>query len=268
MFRSVLFSILLHATLFLLGVLWHSEQDPAHQDLLEKKEKQKGVTWIELDSPPVKKRVVQTNDELDDRVPTENAYLGERNQTVKKQAVSRNAKSFPESGSNLRHAQSSTTSHLGKEKTQTVSLSNLALPLDQPSKQNSEQGGAKELLPLPEGAETTLNTREFKFYSYYQRIRNQLEVSWTPLLRQKIADLYSSGRKIAIDHEHTTRLIVVLNRSGEIIRIQMIEESGTLALDQSAVEAFNEAGPFPNPPHGMIESTEEVHIPWDFVLKT
>jgi protein TonB len=48
----------------------------------------------------------------------------------------------------------------------------------------------------------------------------------------------------------------------------MLSESGTGDLDDAAVGAFNQAGPFPNPPKGMIDLNQEIKIPWDFVLKT
>ena len=40
------------------------------------------------------------------------------------------------------------------------------------------------------------------------------------------------------------------------------------AADQYSVDAFQKAGPFPNPPKGIVEDDGFVRIRWDFILKT
>ena len=39
-------------------------------------------------------------------------------------------------------------------------------------------------------------------------------------------------------------------------------------LDEAAIRAFNRAGPFPNPPNGLLQETGSVDIRWDFILRT
>ena len=95
-----------------------------------------------------------------------------------------------------------------------------------------------------------------------------MDRAWVPILRQRLLKLYRRGRHLASDTDHSTRVLVVLNGEGEVTRVQMISESGTSDLDEAAIAAFNEAGPFPNPPKGIINSNGEVEIPWEFILKT
>ena len=39
-------------------------------------------------------------------------------------------------------------------------------------------------------------------------------------------------------------------------------------LDSAAVKALNRAGPYPNPPKGLLDANGNAQIRWDFVLKT
>ncbi|MCC7440138.1 MAG: energy transducer TonB [Bdellovibrionales bacterium] len=121
---------------------------------------------------------------------------------------------------------------------------------------------------LKAGEQTALNTKEFVFYGYFERIRARLDLAWQPLLREHLIKMYRSGRRLASDRDHTTRTRVVLDTRGKVVRVQLLEASGVLTLDDAAVEAFNQAGPFPNPPSGLISPQGTVEIQWEFVLKT
>jgi protein TonB len=121
---------------------------------------------------------------------------------------------------------------------------------------------------VKEGDRTALNTKEYVFFGYFQRIRARLDHAWVPILRAKLTRFYRAGRQLASEMDYRTRVLVYLNSKGEIIRVQMVSESGATDLDDSAISAFNEAGPFPNPPKGIIDRNGEIQIPWEFVLKT
>jgi protein TonB len=121
---------------------------------------------------------------------------------------------------------------------------------------------------LKQSEKTALNTREYMFFGYYQRIRERLDRAWVPILREKLVRFYRSGRQLASDMDHTTKVVVTLNQLGEIVRVQVVSESGNNDLDDAAIKAFNRAGPFPNPPRGMVGNTGQIEIPWEFVLKS
>ncbi len=118
------------------------------------------------------------------------------------------------------------------------------------------------------GIETMLNTREFKYYSYYSRIRRQLSEHWEGRVREKILQIYRSGRSIATNRDHITKLLIILNSTGILMNIKILGDSGVRDLDDAAIEAFRSAAPFPNPPRGIIETDGTVHIRWDMVLET
>jgi TonB family protein len=76
------------------------------------------------------------------------------------------------------------------------------------------------------------------------------------------------GRRIASTNDKITRLVITLDKAGELKRIKVKNASGYNDLDDAAIEAFRAAAPFPNPPNGIVNGEEEVEIPWDFVLET
>jgi TonB family protein len=121
---------------------------------------------------------------------------------------------------------------------------------------------------IREGEVNALNTKEFIFYSYFERVRKQLDQNWRPILRDQVDKMIFAGRTIASDMDHVTKVMVTLDNGGEIVKISVLEESGTRDLDQAAIKAFNKAGPFPNPPKGLVNKSGIVEIRWDFILKT
>jgi protein TonB len=58
-----------------------------------------------------------------------------------------------------------------------------------------------------------------------------------------------------------------INHKGEIVHVKVIGTSGVRELDEAAVESFNKAGPFPNPPQGMLKNGVAT-IEWGFVVKS
>ncbi len=135
---------------------------------------------------------------------------------------------------------------------------------------NGEESTATDRVDgVQNSLKTALNTREYKYYGYYQRIKTQLNQFWQPQVREKVTRLMTQGRTIASDSNNKiTKLIIVLNDTGTLVKVQVLSESGVRDLDDAAVEAFRQAAPFPNPPRGMIESDGTIKIRWDFVVES
>ncbi len=128
--------------------------------------------------------------------------------------------------------------------------------------------GGQYMQGLKEGETSALNTKEYVFFSYFERVRRQLDQTWQPMVRGQIEKIYKTGRQLASKTDFITRTLVTINTRGEIVRVQMLEESGTVDLDSAAVSALNKAGPYPNPPKGLLDASGNAQIRWDFVLKT
>lgn len=262
--NPVLISILAHLLLLLTllggGIL---------RDLRAKKSE---PIWVEVRPPKNRNHIVQTTpgEKTDQAKP--DAFLGERNQEVDRETVSRDRMVQMGGRKALKEKD------LGKKAVSAPKLSQLGLPV---AKTKKEAGAPDEpqwvdagdrvkdhVSGFKESDRTALNTREYVFFSYYQRIRVQLDRAWVPLLRQKLMAFQRKGRFLASDTEHQTRVVVVLNTQGEVVQVRVLLESGTQDLDDAAIKAFNAAGPFPNPPKGLMTDRGLVEIPWDFILRT
>lgn len=123
------------------------------------------------------------------------------------------------------------------------------------------------LLNVPLGDLTYLNTVEYKYYGFFHRIRQKLEQFWGRSIQEKAESIMKEGRRIASDENLTTALVVILNTQGKITDIVIKGSSGIKELDDAAIESFNEAGPFPNPPKGLVQNGQ-VKIEWGFVVNT
>lgn len=120
---------------------------------------------------------------------------------------------------------------------------------------------------IPLGDMTNLNTTEFKYYGFYHRIRQKLEQYWGSSIQNKAKHLYKSGRRLPASENLITAITVTLDDRGNILEIQINGTSGIRELDQAAIESFNKAGPFPNPPKGLLVGGRAV-IQWGFVVKS
>jgi protein TonB len=270
-------SLLFHISLVLIWALWlHRKNDES---------KAPNLTWIEVapadkknlaeDSQSKKRRLVQTSKaEKVDR-PKDDSYLGFQNQVTDRETVSRNKNTLM--GTDANQNKKLSKNDLKNNQTQNKTLSKLGVPLAlPPAEQKVDQhdwatpGTRPEdyVEGMTESDRTALNTREYVFYGYFQRIRERLDRAWVPILRARLIQYYRSGRQLAGATIYTTKVVVIMNERGEIVRVSIVGESGTRDLDDAAVNAFNKAGPFPNPPKGMVDKNREVKIPWDFVLKT
>lgn len=252
----------------------------------------------------LKKQIV--NNELTGREErNENAkYLGEKDQTFDRQTVAPKIDIFKEASKGVEtgsEVPNKLAKKVSKSKSSSRKLSLNQLGLGAPSdKFNSDKfknnnfnekdkgqgsnGGEKigtrngssdiagtaanndYLEDVPLGDATNLNTTEFKYYGFYFRIRQRLEQYWGRTLKEKTANLYKSGRKIASDTDMITSLVITLNEKGKIVDVEIKGSSGIKELDEAAVQSFNEAGPFPNPPIGMVVAGK-IKIEWGFVVK-
>jgi protein TonB len=114
---------------------------------------------------------------------------------------------------------------------------------------------------------THLNTVEYKFYGFYHRIRQKLEQFWGKSIQEKAEAIFRSGRRLPASENLITSLQVTLDAKGEIVNVKILGASGVKELDDAAIESFNEAGPFPNPPKELLVNGKAT-IDWGFVVKS
>lgn len=120
---------------------------------------------------------------------------------------------------------------------------------------------------IPLGDMTKLNTVEYKYYGFYNRIKKKLEQHWGRSIQERAQALWRSGRRFPASGNKITSLIILLDSKGNIVKINVKGSSGVQELDSAAIDSFNKAGPFPNPPRGMIKNGLAT-IEWGFVVKS
>ena len=226
--------------------------------------------------------------QINDEVPDKKYFLSKHNQKVKKQTRSQNngkfknqvvsgqqaqkssrpqkkrvaKKSPPQRSKKIANGTLPTLKELVPKFRPQADLSKFSKAL--PGKASQTNDHLKE---LDKGPQTLLSTREFVYYSYYQRIRIKIRQAWEPIIRAKVKKVFSQGRSIASARDRITKVIIVLNPVGELMKVQIVGKSGVSDLDEAATEAFRAAEPFPNPPNGIEENDGTIKIRWDFILE-
>lgn len=228
----------------------------------------------------LEKQIVEQEEKSRNEEVTDTRFLSAKNQKVEKQTVTKNRGEFQNSKKNGKNPSkepgkkfsfSEMNPKLGKFKTYDPT----AMKDDQASAEKNQSAGGDQasatsdyIKDVDQGLETLLNAREFKYYTYYNRIRRQLTQHWEGNVRMKLSQMFKQGRYLASATDRVTKLVVILDKKGNLVKVQMLKDSGVTDLDDAAIEAFQSAAPFPNPPQGIIESDGTVKIRWDFVLET
>lgn len=304
--HSLIASLMVHTMLLLatavLPHLWKApkyevveisyNQPPPPPEIVREKKKEQ---------PAPRQQVVdQDENRVNDETPENAKFLSAHNQVVKKQTVAQNLGDFRnrrDKGSqgdgggapkialeNLK-PKMDFSAMMDKKRTEEREIEktldeNAIKVANQKNQQKKEiaankpgAAGAESsqttdyLKDLDKGMETMLSTREFVYYSFYSRIRRQLNQHWGGKVREKVTKIIKEGRSIASTDDKVTRLMITLNRQGQLVKVQVLSDSGIRDLDEAAIEAFQEAAPFPNPPAGIVEADGTIKIRWDFILE-
>ena len=115
------------------------------------------------------------------------------------------------------------------------------------------------------GDATFLNTREWKYAGFFNRVKQAISEHWDPSSAMRSRD--PTGEKFFYK-DRSTLLSVTLNDQGSVTAIRVARSSGLDFLDQTAVDAFEKAQPFPNPPHGLVDSHGEISFQFGFYVET
>lgn len=111
---------------------------------------------------------------------------------------------------------------------------------------------------------TALNTDRHLFYSFYARMEEKIRYRWVNYARAAAYNISSSQIKSSGKEAWVTKLEVILDEKGNYIRAILHESSGSKGLDAAPVQAFKEAGQFPNPPSEMIKEDGAIHVYYVF----
>jgi TonB family protein len=115
------------------------------------------------------------------------------------------------------------------------------------------------------GDATFLNTREWKFAGFFNRVKQNVAEVWNPMDAARVRDPTGS---IYFNRDRTTVLAVTLNPQGTITEIKVARSSGLDFLDQTAIDAFEKAQPFVNPPPGLADGRGDIRFTFGFHVST
>lgn len=112
-------------------------------------------------------------------------------------------------------------------------------------------GSVDHLEDAEEGDFTSLNSRKWKYATFFNRMKRQVAQNWHPdtvyLRRDPTGNIYGTRDRLTV-------LQVSLNPNGSVAKIYVAQQSGVDFLDDEAVRAFRQAQPFPNPPTGLVDA--------------
>ncbi len=118
---------------------------------------------------------------------------------------------------------------------------------------------------VEDGEGTYLNTREWKFAGYFNRIKQAVASQWDPGSAMVARD--PGGSKLGYK-DWQTLLSVKLDGGGALRDVSVVKSSGLDFLDRTAVDAFQRAQPFSNPPQGLADARGEIVFTFGFYLET
>lgn len=126
-------------------------------------------------------------------------------------------------------------------------------------------GPAPDYLPdVEEGEGTFLNARQWKYATYFNRIKQAVSATWDP--RTPLVARDPDGKMFGRS-DRSTLVDVTLDGTGHLKSIVIAHTSGLDFLDRAAVTAFQRAEPFMNPPHGIVDERGEIRFAFGFVLE-
>lgn len=115
------------------------------------------------------------------------------------------------------------------------------------------------------GDRTLLNTKEWRFASFFNRVKRAVAQHWHPdkeySRRDPNGNVFGFKNRLTILH-------VLLRPDGRLKRIVLEHPSGLDFLDDEAVQAFRRAAPFPNPPHRLVNTrTHQIAFRFGFIFE-
>jgi len=115
---------------------------------------------------------------------------------------------------------------------------------------DTEGGGAPndDLRDVAKGDGTFLNTREWKYAGFFNRVKQAVSAQWDPNGRMR-----AKNKQLGLG-DRVTVLAIALRPDGSIADLFVAKSSGVDELDQEAMKAFEKAQPFANPPEALIQN--------------
>lgn len=157
---------------------------------------------------------------------------------------------------------------LGADKVAKQKSRPLHLPQVRGSMNNSvalgDSTSGNDIPGVKSGSFTALNTDQFTYYSFFERVNNAIRFRWISGVRKYTREAPPAEINRLAKVPTPTVIQVLLDREGMVVKVHVVASSGSKALDQAVIDAFYQASPLNHPPAGMIQEDRMVHLNYSF----
>lgn len=123
-------------------------------------------------------------------------------------------------------------------------------------------GSVDKLDNVASGDITALNSKGWKYASFFNRVKREVHRNWHPVEAYLRRD--PAGNVYGVKDRHTV-LRVTIDTKGKLQSVIILKRSGVDVLDEAAVSAIRETAPFPNPPAALADpKTGLITFPFGF----
>lgn len=119
---------------------------------------------------------------------------------------------------------------------------------------------------IKEGAETILNTDKVLYASFINRVADEVYGPWYSNLQTALQERQVQQKKLETN-VYTTRLLLTLDKEGEIQSIQITKSCGIHEIDDAPKKAFWSLEGFRNPPSQLVSTDGFIRITYEFHLE-
>jgi TonB family C-terminal domain len=138
------------------------------------------------------------------------------------------------------------------------------LPTEEEVARAVGSGTQDHLKDVDDGEETALNAKRWKFATFFNRVKEQVRDRWKPVEEYQRRDPTGA---IYGAQDRLTQLHVQLRPDGSLAKVSLAQTCGVDFLDDTAIEAFKQAQPFPNPPHQLVQASGLIDFDFGFYLE-
>lgn len=111
-------------------------------------------------------------------------------------------------------------------------------------------------------SQTILNTDEYVYSTFYNRMREAIAVYWEPKVRDVMENRFSH----LTPGIYKTEAKIYISRKGEILDVEIEHSSGVIKLDDIASTSVREARAFLNPPNQLFEQDPRAGLDFGFYV--
>lgn len=116
------------------------------------------------------------------------------------------------------------------------------------------------------GSMTALNTDQYLFYSFFNRVNELVYYPWSNMVRSAQDRVAQRLYNKTVHTRWLTQIEIWIKPNGEFHSAHIMKESGIPEFDRAAASAFKQAGFFPNPPPEMIEEDGLIHLKYGLTV--